>query len=320
MAVEAAREAVTSRILTGDALTVLRTLDDKSIHCCITSPPYWGLRDYGVEGQIGLEPTPEEFVAKLVDVFREVRRVLRDDGTLWLNIGDSYVGSPGGSQGKTGQRASRTFTARIDLTKRAGSLSPKNLVGIPWRLAFALQADGWILRSEIIWQKMNPMPESTKDRPTKSHEQVFLLAKSARYFYDAEAVEEKATGRAPGNKTHRGSEEYSRGDEHHRTKAGLTAIGARETRNLRDVWTIPSQPFAGAHFATMPIGLVEPCILAGCPIGGVVLDPFAGAGTVGLVASRRGRSFVGIELNPKYAAMARHRIVSDAPLLNEVSS
>lgn len=310
---------MTARIIVGDALSVLRTLESGSVHCCVSSPPYWGLRDYGVEGQIGLESTPEEFVSKLVDVFRGVRRVLRDDGTLWLNIGDSYVGSSGGSQGTTGQRASRTFTARIDLAKRAGSLPPKSLVGIPWRLAFALQADGWILRSEIIWHKPNPMPESVADRPTKSHEQVFLLAKSERYFYDSDAVAEPATGKAPGGGNKKFQDALAT-DERHRTKANLGAIGARETRNLRDVWTVASQPFAGAHFATMPVGLVEPCVLAGCPVGGVVLDPFAGAGTVGLVASRRGRDFLGIELNEAYAAMARERIVTDAPLLNEVAS
>lgn len=309
---------VPMKILVGDAETVLRDQPDQSVHCCITSPPYWGLRDYDVEGQIGLESTPEEYISRLVGVFREVRRVLRDDGTLWVNIGDSYVGSAGGYQGKTGQRASRTFTARIDIEKRAADLPPKSLVGIPWRLAFALQADGWILRSEIIWHKLSPMPESVSDRPTKSHEQVFLLAKSARYFYDADAVAEPATGRAPGG----GGKKYGAAlaaDERHRTK-DLAAIGAADTRNLRDVWTIASQPFMGAHFATMPVGLVEPCLLAGCPVGGVVLDPFAGAGTVGLVASRRGRSFLGIELNERYAAMARRRIVDDAPLLNEVST
>lgn len=309
---------VPMKILVGDAETVLRDQPDQSVHCCITSPPYWGLRDYDVEGQIGLESTPEEYISRLVGVFREVRRVLRDDGTLWVNIGDSYVGAAGGYQGKTGQRASRTFTARIDIEKRAADLPPKSLVGIPWRLAFALQADGWILRSEIIWHKLSPMPESVSDRPTKSHEQVFLLAKSARYFYDADAVAEPATGRAPGG----GGKKYGAAlaaDERHRTK-DLAAIGAADTRNLRDVWTIASQPFMGAHFATMPVGLVEPCLLAGCPVGGVVLDPFAGAGTVGLVASRRGRSFLGIELNERYAAMARRRIVDDAPLLNEVST
>ena len=329
------------RILIGDALTRLRDLPDESVHCCVTSPPYWGLRDYGVEGQIGLEPTPEAFVANLVGVFRGVRRVLRDDGTLWLNLGDSYAGSRSGPQGDSGEmadrevakhRGMRNVTKGIDpknprngggsndapTRQRISGLKHKDLVGIPWRVAFALQADGWWLRSDIIWHKPNPMPESVTDRPTKSHEYVFLLTKSERYAYDADAIAEIRTGRNPGNVSHKGTTAYESGDDHHRTKGGLLNIGAREFRNARSVWTIATQPFHGSHFATMPPALAERCIKAGCPAGGTVLDPFGGAGTTGLVADRLQRNAVLIELSPVYAEMARARIQGDAPLTSVV--
>jgi len=253
-------------ILQGDALEELRNLPDGGARCCVTSPPYWGLRDYRTDGQLGLERTPEEYVSRLVEVFREVRRVLADDGTLWLNLGDSYAAN------RTYQ-VSPTKWSKLEQGQSAvvpPGLKPKDLVGIPWRVAFALQADGWYLRSDIIWAKPNPMPESVTDRPTKAHEYLFLLSKRERYYYDAEAIAER--------------------------------------RNKRTVWTITTQPFPDAHFAVMPQALVEPCILAGSEPGDTVLDPFAGSGTVGVVALRHGRRFSGIDLNPEYVAMAQRRI------------
>jgi len=264
----------------GDCLDVLRALSSESVNCCVTSPPYWGLRDYGVDGQIGLESTPEQYVARMVDVFREVRRVLRDDGTLWLNLGDSY---------KNG----------------------KQLVGIPWRVAFALQADGWYLRQDIIWHKPNPMPESVRDRCTKAHEYVFLMAKSERYHYDAEAVKEKSVDPESLRGRRKRNDDKFVGESFSETRAGFSAIpdGKKyERRNRRSVWTVTPKPFKGAHFAVMPPDLVEPCIKAGCPKDGTVLDPFNGAGTTGVVAVNLGRNYIGIELNPQYADMARARI------------
>jgi DNA modification methylase len=283
----------TARVLVGDVRTRLGELPDGSVQTCVTSPPYWGLRDYGQGDQIGLEPSPEEYVEQMVDVFREVRRVLADDGTLWLNLGDSY--GPG-----------------------------KQLIGIPWRVALALQADGWVLRQDIIWNKPNPMPESVKDRCTKAHEYVFLMSKVSRYKYDQAAIAERslrpgAVGIIGGQKARReppisesdpryrgGSEQWGRSVE----------VGSR--RNRRSVWTTASRPFPGAHFAVMPEALVEPCILAGSSPDDLVLDPFAGSGTVGVVALRHGRDFVGVELNAEYAAIAETRISGDAPLFNTV--
>jgi DNA modification methylase len=307
------------RIIQGDCIEGLRTLPDASVHCCVTSPPYWGLRDYGHDGQIGLESTPEAYVARMVEVFREVRRVLRDDGTCWVNLGDSYAATTKGSGG-TGKSTlvgtpndenGQIFTPRrLDI----GSLKPKDLVGIPWRVAFALQADGWWLRQDIIWHKPNPMPESVRDRCTKAHEYVFLLTKSDRYFYDAEAVSEPVSCvRGPGNKKPlKGVEEDG---EKHRTRAGLHKAAERwreegppESRNRRSVWTITTKPYSGAHFAVMPPDLVEPCIKAGCPEGGTVLDPFAGSGTTLAVAAELGRSGIGCELNPEYIELANQRI------------
>lgn len=332
------RWAVTVRILVGDCREMLATLPDQSVNCCVTSPPYFGLRDYGVDGQMGLEATPDEFVAGMVSVFREVRRALRDDGTLWLNIGDSYAndGKWGGHTG--GKHAKALHCSPIGRQKKYTGLKPKDLIGIPWMLAFALRADGWYLRQEIIWHKPNPMPESVTDRCTKAHESLFLLSKSPRYYFDAKAIAEPSTDQSPGNVTHSAATEYEGGDEFHRTKGGLVAYAARkrqagkqhkqdalgqqdggylgsndpyETRNKRSVWTIPTAPFKEAHFATFPPALIEPCILAGCPVGGTVLDPFGGAGTTGLVADRKQRDAVLIELNPEYAAMAQRRIDSD---------
>ena len=314
--------AVTVRILVGDCRALLATIADASIQTCVTSPPYFGLRDYGVDGQIGLEPTPDQFVQQLVVVFREVRRVLRDDGTLWLNLGDSYAANRGYQVPSTkgGPKHSQSQAAGGKGSVVPDGLKPKDLIGIPWRVAFALQADGWYLRQDIIWHKPNPMPESVRDRCTKAHEYIFLLSKSQNYYFDSESMQEPATGRAPGNvKPTKAGREYEISDsEHHRTASNLHKIGARETRNRRSVWTVETQPFKDAHFATFPPALIEPCILAGCPKGGTVLDPFGGAGTTGLVADRFGRNAILCELNPEYADMARHRIEGDAGMFAAV--
>lgn len=302
---------MTITILTGCCLSLLATLPDKSVNSCVTSPPYWGLRNYNAEGQIGQEPTPEAYVSNIVKVFREVRRVLKENGTLWLNLGDSYATQGGtGKQGSTGQRADRRFTAEgTSLGGVPDGLKPKDLVGIPWRVALALQADGWYLRQDIIWHKPNPMPESVRDRCTKAHEYIFLLTKQEKYYFDYQAMQEPATGRAPGNKNHKYKAQYDADDgEQHRTKAGLLNVEARETRNRRSVWTVGSKPFTETHFATYPPDLIEPCILAGSPAGGTILDPFFGAGTTGLVAEQNGRDCIGIELNPEYVEIARKRL------------
>jgi len=320
---------MTVRILQGDCRDVLKTLEDQSVHCVVTSPPYFGLRDYGVPGQIGLEDSPQAFVAALVALFADVRRVLRNDGTCWLNIGDSYAGSWGAQsrpQGVTGQMADRSvisarqirahprFEGKTGTIGKEWGLKPKDLCGIPWRVALALQDAGWWLRQDIIWSKPNPMPESVRDRCTKAHEYIFLLAKSERYYFDAKAISEDAeTGpHTPSNRA---------------LAPGKTDSGYLEDRewasdgkrNKRSVWTVTTKAFSEAHFATFPPDLIEPCILAGCPEGGTVLDPFGGAGTTGLVADRHHRDAILIELNPEYAAMAKRRIEGDAPLFAEVS-
>ena len=254
----------TVKIIVGDVRNTLAKLPDQSVHCCVTSPPYWGLRDYGHPDQIGLEETPEEYVQTMVNVFREVRRVLRDDGTLWLNLGDSYASAWACSRRNVIGNGSLPNGKRADRPNRVtGDLKEKDLIGIPWRVAFALQADGWYLRQDIIWHKPNPMPEPVLDRCTKAHEYVFLLAKSERYFYDAVAIAEAAVGDTPGNVNHKGKTAYEGGDDKMRTKAGLTKIGAVTTRNKRSVWTISTKPCKVAHFAVMPPDLAEVCILAG---------------------------------------------------------
>jgi DNA modification methylase len=389
-------------ILNGNALHI--PLADQSVQCVVTSPPYWGLRDYGIGGQLGLEPTPEEYVANMVAVFREVWRVLRDDGTLWLNLGDSYAGSWGNYGARNGEQRSRIAERwhrpgyedprqgweGLPPTANVPGCKPKDLVGIPWRVAFALQADGWYLRSDIIWSKPNPMPESVTDRPTKSHEYVFLLTKQARYYYDGEAVREGFADERMGNP---GAYNWSYANDPESGKGvrgsggpsvklqseGWNADGAKSGRNRRTVWTIATQPYSGAHFATFPEALVEPCLLAGtsergcCPVCGkawkrvveksqtedmrwsdnggraranvpgqetsetsvfrtgkwnvsnttgwlpacehdaapvpcVVFDPFSGSGTVGVVAQRHGRRFVGLELSMPYIRLAQERI------------
>ena len=320
-------------ILQGDCIERLHELPEASAHCCVTSPPYWGLRDYGAAGQIGLEPTVELYVAKMVAVFAEVSRVLRDDGTLWLNLGDCYNAynhNRGPANGANKNHHESMPAAAVGLTHRG--LMPKNLIGVPWRVAFALQAAGWILRSDIIWHKPNPMPESVTDRPTKAHEYIFLMTKSARYYYDAEAIKEPASldtharyarrrsevYQAPGQPKHNGSIFAARPGVN--PKAAQNAKGAKQNgsfsaavkdivtdRNKRTVWTVPTYGYAEAHFATFPPDLIKPCILAGCPVGGTVLDPFGGSGTTGMVATELGRSAILIELNPEYVEMAKQR-------------
>jgi len=308
-----------AQILVGDCMEQMRTLPDGVARCCVTSPPYFGLRDYGHEGQIGLEPTPEEYVARLVEVFRGVRRVLADHGTLWLNLGDSYAGSWGARGRGEGTNAPRPDLETIygtDAPNRSVvGLKSKDLIGIPWRVAFALQADGWYLRSDIIWHKPNPMPESVRDRPTKAHEYVFLLSKSPQYFYDAEAIAEpitessKARLSQPNLANQIGSDRVPG-----KTNGNMKAVGS-ETRNARTVWTITTKPFKGAHFAVFPPDLAERCILAGSAPGDTVLDPFGGSGTTGMVAVSRGRNAILCELNPGYAAMARQRVADVHPSL-----
>ena len=349
-------------LLQGDCLQQLATLPAASVQCCVTSPPYWGLRDYGtakweggdpacdhaaakeksrydyslatspiqngdrtgtdaprwkrqcpachaikVDDQLGLEATPDEYVANMVVVFRAVRRVLRDDGTLWLNLGDSYAqAKAGGNDGVPleWQRPSRANKSKV--AKTFPGIKPKDLVGIPWRVAFALQADGWYLRQDIIWHKPNPMPESVTDRCTKSHEYIFLLTKSAKYFYDNEAVKENSLHVGV---THRAANK----GKAHSEEAGLDTRPkvdwtTPETRNKRSVWTVATKPYRDAHFATFPPKLIEPCILAGSAADTLVLDPFSGAGTTGVVAVQHGRRYIGIELNPDYLEMSRKRI------------
>ena len=288
-------------ILLGDALEQLQNLDTETVHCCVTSPPYFGLRDYGVQGQIGLEVSPDEYIRRLVEVFHEVRRILRMDGTLWLNIGDSYT-SGGRTTRDTGQRP-----------KIPAGMKPKDLIGIPWMLAFALRSDGWYLRQDIIWHKTNAMPESVRDRCTKSHEYVFLLSKSERYHFDCDAIREPflTADRKGERRSYRpGCASSFDIDAGHQTQNGNFAGLPLNPKGRckRDVWSISTSSFQGAHFAVFPEKLVEPCILAGCPEGGTVLDPFAGSGTTGVVARRLGRDFIGIELNPEYRDIAVERI------------
>ena len=317
-------------VLVGDCRDVLPTLGAGSVQCVVTSPPYYGLRDYQHPDQIGLEPSVEAYVAEMVAVFRAVRRVLADDGTLWLNLGDSYSGgrSTGANGWKSGSIGAFSDAARgAPLGKRGDGIGPKQLLGVPWRVVFALQADGWVLRSDIIWHKRSPLPESVRDRPTKSHEYLFLLAKRARYFYDASAIAEVAvSGRDLGILRSAKIANANGVAPPIPSIASRRAAGVDSTtagsgwRNKRTVWTIPPQPCKEAHFAVMPPALVEPCILAGSRPGDTVLDPFLGAGTVGMVASRLGRDWVGIEINPEYAAMAERRVRDDAPLLAEVAN
>ena len=306
-------------IINRDCLAALRDLPDESVNCCVTSPPYYALRDYGMDAQIGREDSPEEYIRRLVLVFREVRRVLTADGTLWLNIADTYCGTgnkggyldPKNPKGRNGQS--------VSLARRASECKQKDMIGIPWLLAFALRADGWYLRSDIIWCKANPMPESCKDRPSRCYEHVFLLTKSKKYYYDALAIAEPiAEGTAARYKGGRSaSSKYAEEIPGQGKVQKLNAARAAGTitdadispvRNARDVWHINTVPYKGGHFAAYPPKLAERCILAGCPRGGVVLDPFFGSGTTGLAAVKNDRRYIGIELNAEYCELAKERI------------
>ena len=345
-------------VLNADCIEAMATMPEKSVHCCVTSPPYFGLRDYGHEGQIGLEPTPDEFVAKLVAVFREVWRVLRDDGTLWLNLGDSYNSFGGVHAGRSdnqvgvgaGQRQWREGSARADGEVRSDGMSRRNrdgthapglkakdLIGIPWRVAFALQADGWYLRQDIIWHKPNPMPESVTDRCTKAHEYIFLLSKSERYYFDSQAMKEPSVCGYRGSEFHTGKTgehqlgraqkirpSAPKGSFNGKTEAmadtGQNAFRAvTEFRNRRSVWTVNTQPYKGAHFATFPPALIEPCILAGSSPGGIVLDPFIGSGTTAMVSLQLGRKYLGCELNREYEKLQIERINGARNLFTEAA-
>ena len=319
----------------GDCLETLRQMPDGIVNTCVTSPPYFGLRSYLPDGhddkplEIGTEETPDEFIANLVAVFREVRRVLRDDGTLWVNIGDSYAAQRGGSTppaetlaggigGKGDDDAKRGRKDGYNPARNASAigLKHKDLIGIPWMLAFALRADGWYLRQEIIWAKPNPMPESVTDRCTKSHEQIFLLAKSPKYYFDAESISEpfahpemqaEARRRKDAGELRSGRYMDMSGRNDAASYSGGVGFAGRETRNKRSVWTVSTKPYSGAHFATFPPDLIEPCILAGAPAGGVVLDPFMGSGTTAQVAQNLGRQWIGCELNSAYATLQNER-------------
>jgi DNA modification methylase len=284
----------------GNALDVLHKMPDESVNCCVTSPPYYGLRDYGQAGQIGLESTPDEYVGNLVAIFREVRQVLTADGTLWLNLGDSYAANRSYQVHNTKGASGHTYSKG---SKVPDGLKQKDLIGIPWMVAFALRADGWYLRQDIIWHKPNPMPESVTDRCTKSHEYIFLLSKSERYYYDLESVKESALNH--GKLISIGKKSFSRGQA---LGAGVSQSGNGTADTYlvpagkirRSVWNVSTRPFSGAHFATFPPKLIEPCILAGCPEGGTVIDPFFGSGTTGVVAYEHNRRFIGIELSQAY--------------------
>ena len=314
------------QIITGDALEVLRGLPSGICDMCVTSPPYYGLRNYGVEGQLGLEDTPEEYIGRLTEIFREVRRVLREDGTLWLNLGDSYFPHNGSRGNKT--QAGDTLRGRKNTYQPAHKIATalpigaKELMGIPWRVAFSLQGDGWKLRQDIIWHKSNPMPESVADRCTRSHEYVFLFVKQEHYFFDQDAIREplseqreKQAGQmvSPGNIAEKREtviwHDRKRGSGGH-FDGHLWKMNPKG-KNRRDVWTIPTQGLKGAHFAVFPEKLAEPCVLAGSRPGGIVLDPFAGSGTSGVVAVRNGRDFIGIEINPEYSSLASMRIEAE---------
>lgn len=309
------------RIICEDALAVLRELPSASVNMCVTSPPYYGLRDYGVDGQIGVEDTPFEYVRRLTEIFREVKRVLRDDGTLWLNIADSYAGSGKGIWNKS--EAEKTDCKNNYLPDDNTAIKPmptvwdgikaKDMIGIPWMLAFALRADGWYLRSDIIWSKPNCLPENVKDRPTKSYEHIFLLSKSSRYYYDREAIMEPLAQttveryKSGVSETTKYAEDADR-QALFRPRTDSSGMN-NEYRNKRDVWAVATNTYRmEKHFAMFPERLIEPCILAGCPAGGIVLDPFFGSGTTGAASKRLGRHFIGIDLNPEYCASAQHRI------------
>jgi DNA modification methylase len=298
----------------------LKTLPDESVNCCVTSPPYFGLRDYGHENQIGLEETPELYVQKMVDVFTEVKRVLKKDGSLWLNLGDSYAAY----KANTGDTDYAGHSGRPEHKRgwQYGSLKPKDLIGIPWMVAFALRGQGWYLRQDIIWHKPNPMPESVTDRCTKAHEYIFLLSKSAKYYYDHEAIKqdlvrvwnEKNGGNLSGKGKHKKNGVYVENETR------LYPLPDENGANKRSVWTVTTKPFSEAHFATFPEDLIVDCIKAGCPEDGIVLDPFMGAGTTALVASKLNRNFIVFELNPDYIEVIKKRLAGELGMFNKLTA
>ena len=301
-----------NKIEFGDCREIMRRWNEQGIkvQTCVTSPPYYGLRDYGHDGQIGLEETPEDYIKAMVEVFRCVWDVLEDNGTLWLNIGDSYNGS-GGQGTKPNIMSKEAAEGRGGKAIKVDGIKPKDLIGIPWMLAFALRADGWYLRQDIIWHKPNPMPESVQDRCTKSHEYIFLMSKSPKYFYDADAIKEKSihageqrSFNSPKKSMRNVAGEISTGNEH----PDALPVEVSKFKNKRSVWTVNPKPYEGAHFAVFPQDLIEPCILAGAPVGGVVLDPFMGSGTTAQVAQDLGRQYLGCELNPNYKSLQDQRI------------
>lgn len=310
-------------IYNGDTLETLKTFPDESVDCVVTSPPYYGLRDYGVAGQIGLEKTPEEYVAKMVEVFRESRRVLKEEGTLWLNLGDTYSAQRWSGGGGQPMNKNRDTHRSGNHAKNSG-LPDKNLIGIPWHVAFALQADGWYLRQDIIWHKPNPMPESVTDRCTKAHEYIFLLSKSPKYYFHYEAIKERSVTNENRDFGIRRDRELDYDSKEKKLRSSVKRGGFQgktnlmkgresfraitEMRNKRSVWTVTTKPYKGAHFATFPPDLIEPMIKAGCPAGGIVLDPFMGSGTTAYVARSLGRNYVGVELNPAYITLADKRL------------
>ncbi|OJV39333.1 MAG: hypothetical protein BGO29_07545 [Bacteroidales bacterium 36-12] len=305
-----------NKIYCGDSLTVLKSFPHESVGCIVTSPPYYGLRNYGAEGQIGLEKSPEKFIEHLTEVFMECHRVLKHDGTMWIVIGDSYAGSGRGKGdiNRKGLQSKASFTGEFVKPYRIATCKNKDLIGVPWMLAFSLRERGWYLRQDIIWHKPNPMPESIKDRCTKAHEYIFLLSKSPKYYFDHTALQEPAKYDGRKENQRKASKKYLQPD----TGAPLQTIskgGERWTvvdgiyiRNKRDVWSVPTRAFKGAHFATFPPDLIRTCIAAGCPHGGVVLDPFMGAGTTAVVAQELGRNYIGVELNPQYVGIAQQRV------------
>ena len=304
------------KIILGDCVAGMQTLPDGCVQTCITSPPYFGLRDYqGGTEEIGQEETVEGYVEKMVEVFREIKRILRDDGTVWLNLGDSYAHNVKEHNTKSDKQSSNRGTKEFLTPHRnfeGVGIKTKDLIGIPWRVAFALQADGWYLRQDIIWHKPNPMPESVTDRCTKSHEYIFMLSKKSHYYFDHEAIKEKAVGvpHAPGNKNKTQPSEKGARDPALEPDRVWASDGKR---NRRSVWTVTTKPFRGAHFATFPKDLIEPCVLAGCPVGGTVFDPFTGSGTTAIVSLKHNRNFIGTELNPEYIKIAEARIKEEVP-------
>lgn len=296
-----------NKIEFGDCRDIMRrwAQEGVKVQTCVTSPPYYGLRDYGHEGQLGLEETPEQYIANMVEVFRCVKDILADDGTLWLNIGDSYAGN--NSQASNNGRAGFGNPRERVVNRTGDGLKTKDLIGIPWMLAFALRADGWYLRQDIIWHKPNPMPESVQDRCTKAHEYIFLLSKSPKYYYDHDAIKEPLKGDPETRNKHAEGyqADYAHGD---RFSKGERVFGADGMANKRSVWSVPVKPYHGAHFAVFPSDLIEPCILAGAPVGGIVLDPFMGSGTTAQVAQNLGRQYMGCELNPEYKVLQDKRL------------